>query len=1317
MATVDSVMIEIGANADSAVSGLEKLASALEKIKGVTKGGLGLSTVSRQIAKLSATLNGNDSTQGAQKITKYNNALETVRKTADAATSSLQKLNKSQSARTGSDTSSDTFGLFRTGMNMAVMYKVADVMSDAIISSNEYVENLNLFTVAMGEYADQALAYAERVQAVMGIDSSEWIRNQGIFAQIASGLGMAADQAYYLSQGLTQVAYDIASFYNISTEEAMQKVQSGIAGEIEPMRRLGYALDQATLQRIAYAHGIDMSVSSMTAAQKTELRYVAIMEQSKNAINDMSRTINTSANQMRIMQSQLTLLARAFGNVLIPAINAVLPVLISFVNTLASVLNAIANFFGFSLPTIDYSGMSGGLSDASDAAGDLGSNLGSAGGAAKKLKNTLMGFDELNVLQDQSSGGGGGGGGGIGGGSLGFDLSDYMYDFLDGLESRINNIWETLTPMQALIMSIATGLLEWGISSKLIKHLQESNTLLGKIAAVALSLASVGIMVTLVYQFSKKYLATGNITYLIADGLTTLLSTAVVGRTISAAFGAKAGWYSAAVTLLISAGTTIVATLEDVDANGFSGKTIGESVMAGIKGAVAGGIFAKMAGLSLAAGAGIGFIAVAGITLALAGLTVIADDGLEPEWGETSLTQEEIETLVHSLVDQEIVAKLSVVGAELEETQAFRDSLTDSSEQLKSTIETMTIYADLPLEYNPITEDQINSEVDAVISDAQALLHQKTITVNAMVQLFEAGEDGEPTDLGNSILENTATIEGLVSNRLTELGREMGEYVSSAFEDGVLDVDEAEIVQEYYAKISRITQAMQIADMENATANFVQENGLASLSQETFNATWDTTKAFIDEQTEAAKQAAIEYENALRGNAVIARELLADMTPQDADYQETFNAYAEAVLNFAKAAGYTDEQLATMDFSTVDSITAELEKITGIDYDAYIARIMDPMTAELYSYFETALVDIFGNLASENITGGLFDIIRADIASLERMQGAPLTAEQIANEFTDQFESALEAEGFNIDIASALGITGWDLLSNEARTEFYNMLSDAFGEGRATEVFAELGLTLQSEVSGAISDATEAANDGAGGLEDALSFDPDNSGLIETAEIIEGLPSDIRKTYGPAQLATGKLDAMGESMSAVAENAEALGNTTVSPTIALNDRASGTISTISSNLSRVRGTYTATLRVNASVSSSAGSISNSLATIMSGSSSSISSAFKNLYRYSLTATGGIPRQGTMFLAGESGPEIVGMVGSRTGVANREQISEIIAAEMARQGGDNQNDSIADLVVAALNNMELTVDGETLGRFAVRGINRYQRRTGRVELQI
>lgn len=157
----------------------------------------------------------------------------------------IQKIIQSNTALSASNNkAAKSFGVLGTGISSAhakfgvyliAFRQIASVMSGWVQESNDYVENLNLFTVAMGEYAESSKAYAEEVQAVMGIDPSEWMRNQGVFMQMASGFGVVAEDAALMSKNLTQLGYDISSFYNISIEEAMTKLQSGVAGEIEPL--------------------------------------------------------------------------------------------------------------------------------------------------------------------------------------------------------------------------------------------------------------------------------------------------------------------------------------------------------------------------------------------------------------------------------------------------------------------------------------------------------------------------------------------------------------------------------------------------------------------------------------------------------------------------------------------------------------------------------------------------------------------------------------------------------------------------------------------------------------------------------------------------------------------------------------------------------------------------------------------------------------------------------------------------------------------------------------------------------------------------
>lgn len=401
----------------------------------------------------------------------------------------IQKIIQSNSALTASNNkTAKSFGVLGTGISSAqakfgvyliAFRQIASVMSDWVKESNDYVENLNLFTVAMGDYAAEAKAYAEEVQAAMGIDPSEWMRNQGVFMQMAAGFGVATDSAALMSKNLTQLGYDISSFYNIGIEEAMEKLQSGLAGEIEPLRRLGYAIDVASLEQVALNHGITESVNAMSQAEKSQLRYIAIMEQSTNAMGDLSRTIQTPANAMRILNQQITQLSRALGNLLIPLLQQIIPWVQAFVEVITEAIQALAVLFGFELPTIDYSSLDGvsvGASEAEDA-------IGGATDAAKKMKRELLGIDELTILEpNTSSGAGGAGGVGGAGGDLGLDLPEY--DFLNGLTDQTNELKETVKDLlYNYIIPVGTALAAWkildllqnlGVATALVKDLKKA---------------------------------------------------------------------------------------------------------------------------------------------------------------------------------------------------------------------------------------------------------------------------------------------------------------------------------------------------------------------------------------------------------------------------------------------------------------------------------------------------------------------------------------------------------------------------------------------------------------------------------------------------------------------------------------------------------------------------------------------------------------------------------------------------------------------------------------------------------------------------
>ena len=432
---IESLELEIISNSKSAVQGIDALTQSLSKIKNATKGGLGLSAVSKELDELS----------------------KTEKQTSVSFT--------------------DMFHVFKSVANGAK--KLGSALYSAVEKSMDYTENMNLFTVSMGEYASEAIGYAEEVSEAMGIDTSEWIRAQGIFMTMSTGFGIAGDRAATMSKNLTQLGYDLASFYNMDTETAMLKLKSGLAGELEPLRAIGYDLSQAKLESVAKELGIDKLVSDMTQAEKAQLRYYAIMTQVTDAHGDMARTLDDPANQMRVFKSEINMAAREIGNVFIPALNAILPYAIAVTKVIGQLAGIISGFVGFK-----ESGIEDTTSKVVENTDAVQANMEGAQEEAKKLKSYMLGIDELNVINPNTE-------------TAATDTSDMFdfelpeYDFMEGLvESKISKIvedmreWlgitEDITSWSDLLSTnfgniavsvglITVGLAAWGIS-KMVKN-------------------------------------------------------------------------------------------------------------------------------------------------------------------------------------------------------------------------------------------------------------------------------------------------------------------------------------------------------------------------------------------------------------------------------------------------------------------------------------------------------------------------------------------------------------------------------------------------------------------------------------------------------------------------------------------------------------------------------------------------------------------------------------------------------------------------------------------------------------------------------
>lgn len=380
----------------------------------------------------------------------------------------------------------------------------------AINSSMDFQETVNYFEVAMGKIGEDASSkyaeygyesaeayansFSERSKQLaekmtgfsvdeggnaeitgeknLGLDPNVVLQYQAQFAQMADSIGMTEESALATSKALTMLGTDWASLRNISFDSAWEKFASALAGQSRAVRSLGIDITMTTLQEYAYQNGIYDSISTMSQAEKAQLRLLAILDQSKVAYADLANTISSPANQLRILQQGFSNLSRIIGNLFLPIVSKVLPYINGVVIALQRLFIWIGKILGVKFENINTSmgGMDDSIGDLVAGTEDEVGALDDANTAAKKLKNTILGFDELHILNDQDtseiSGSGGGGATVDVGGYPELDqsiqdaLNDYektwneafdrmnnqATDFADNLESVFKRIWKAAEP-------------------------------------------------------------------------------------------------------------------------------------------------------------------------------------------------------------------------------------------------------------------------------------------------------------------------------------------------------------------------------------------------------------------------------------------------------------------------------------------------------------------------------------------------------------------------------------------------------------------------------------------------------------------------------------------------------------------------------------------------------------------------------------------------------------------------------------------------------------------------------------------------------
>lgn len=360
-------------------------------------------------------------------------------------------------------------GFMRNMAKLVSLKAIAEYLGNAVAKFNDFYEATDLFHNAMGNLSGEADTLISKMQGLLGVDPTKAMTYMATIQSLGTSFGLASDKAYILSKNLTQLAYDEGSYWNKDVAETFTAMSSAISGEIEPIRRLGIDLSQARLQQELLALGFNKQVSSLSQADKAVLRYIAIMKQTANVQGNLAQTIQSPANQIKILKAQLDMLAKSVGSLLYPAMKSILPPLIAAVQLIREFVEWVAKLMGVKVVFTDFTKSAdsvGGIGDAMDDTED------STKKAAKALKDYTMGFDELNII-DPTQGSSGSGGGASAGNILGdVDLSGYDM-FKNYVGNAVDEIKAKLEKLAPLIAGISAGFATWAIGNALLEALNK----------------------------------------------------------------------------------------------------------------------------------------------------------------------------------------------------------------------------------------------------------------------------------------------------------------------------------------------------------------------------------------------------------------------------------------------------------------------------------------------------------------------------------------------------------------------------------------------------------------------------------------------------------------------------------------------------------------------------------------------------------------------------------------------------------------------------------------------------------------------------
>lgn len=524
-------------------------------------------------------------------------------------------------------------GFMLSAKKLVSLKAIAEYLGKAVAKFNDFYEATDLFHNAMGNLSGEADTLISKMQGLLGVDPTKAMTYMATIQSLGTSFGLASDKAYVLSKNLTQLAYDEGSYWNKDVAETFTAMSSAISGEIEPIRRLGVDLSQARLQQELLALGFNKQVSSLSQADKAVLRYIAIMKQTANVQGNLAQTIQSPANQIKILKAQLDMLAKSVGSLLYPAMKSILPPLIAAVQLIREFVEWVAKLMGVKVVFTDFTKSAdsvGGIGDAMDNTAD------STKKAAKALKDYTMGFDELNII-DPTQGSSGSGSGASAGNILGdVDLSGYdmFKQYNEEFAKQIDAIKQKIKDMLPVIGAISAALALWKITN-FLTNIATAISKMTDLQKLALSIATVVVEASLVFSFAKGYASSGN-------------PLELLGEVVSAAFGSFVLWRTmGADGVTLGMGIAFVASLAGLTyALGTGEANLGDAstwIQAALTTA-----FGSITGITLLTNLGAASGTAATLSIGLAGLITFA--GITFSLGEKLKEFPVLDTIITALM-------------------------------------------------------------------------------------------------------------------------------------------------------------------------------------------------------------------------------------------------------------------------------------------------------------------------------------------------------------------------------------------------------------------------------------------------------------------------------------------------------------------------------------------------------------------------------------------------------------------------------------------------------------------------------------------